>query len=194
MNAQIEELARHKDFAALSANERARVLAEMPEEEYYRLHQVLHAARMQYAQAEAPVHMRANLLKQMATHAHPPRQSRLLRYAAPLWRAAAFFILGMAAAMLMRKTTVVEKVITDVQYKVDTVYLEHVQWRDRVRWKTRVVYVEKTPAPPVALVPGKTEPPGVLPEFSSKELSKSAAGTSLGDTPELLQFFTQAEK
>ncbi len=194
MNTQIEDLARQKDFAALSANERAQVLTEMPEEEYKRLHQVLRAARMQYAYADAPAHIRANLIRNMATRSKPTRLGRLMLDSTPLWRAAAIFLMGMAAAMLMRKTTVVEKVVTDVQYRVNTVYRDSIQWRERVVWKTKVIYVEKAPTQPMANAPEKTAPPIALPEFSSKDLNKTATGTSLGDTPELMQFFSQGEK
>jgi len=51
-----------------------------------------------------------------------------------------------------------------------------------------------TVAANAVVVPNKMEPPIALPEFSSKDLNKTASGTSLGDTPELMQFFTQGGK
>ncbi len=188
MNEEIEALARQKDFAALSASERAQVLEAMPAEEYDRLHVLLQAVRMQHAHEDAPAYLRASLIGRMAVNS---RQDWFLRYVTPILRAAAIFILGMATAMLLRKTTVVEKVVTEHTHTVDTIYLEKTLWRERVRWKTKHVYIEKTPAKPSPAAVVNTVEHIALPEFNSKDLSNNAIGTSLGDTPELMQFFTQ---
>ena len=95
----------------------------------------------------------------------------------------------------MKKETVQEQIVTQIQQRTDTVFQEKVLWRERVVYKERVVIQEKTSPEPIALVPEPT-PEKFAPEtpFSATDFSTPRLGTSLGDTPELMRFFTEGDK
>ena len=190
----IDQLALHKDYDSLSPAERAFVLAEMPREEYEHLHQLLFATQGLDKEAEAPSRLRENLLSSMKKTAVPVPPPRLLTRSIPLWQAAAALFLCFAATFWMRKERVTEKTITAWQIRVDTVYKENILWRDRVIVKKQIVYRDKeTLQLEFAAKPENNVNALPDPDFQVNELPETHIGTSLGDTPELMGFFTQGD-
>ena len=189
----ITQLAQEKDFAALSPAERAQVLAEMSREDYDQLRKVLRTSRDMDAQAHPPAALRARLMDRM-TAQNPSPINRILSAKVPVWQAAAALLLAVAAVAMLKKDVVVEKAITHWQVRVDTVFQERVVWRDRVVVWEKVVFREKTPEQPMALIPENKDSQLVVPNYPEVEWTVTPRlGTSLGDTPELMSFFTQGK-
>lgn len=190
MNHFIEQLAREKDFAALSAAEQQCVLAEMTRAEFGQLHALLRTARQLDAEAVPPARLRARLVAEMGSARKPGIWSAKVR----VWKAAAVLLLSITAIWLFKKETLRETVVTETTVRVDTVWQEKIVWRERVVWKNKVVFREKSPQLPIAVLP---QPPMPMPgenDFLSPDLSTERVGTSLGDTPELMGFFTQGDR
>jgi len=57
----------------------------------------------------------------------------------PVWHAVAAVLLGVVAVWLLKKETVQEKIVQEIQIRTDTVWQEKILWRERVVWKERVV-------------------------------------------------------
>ena len=57
----------------------------------------------------------------------------------PVWQAVAAVLLGVVAVWLLKKETVQEKIVQEIQIRTDTVWQEKILWRERVVWKERVV-------------------------------------------------------
>ena len=182
MNA--EELALQKDFRALSANEKALVLAEMSEEEYAQLRKVLLATRQLDTDRLPPSRLRAELLASMSKKNRPNGIRHLISTPVPLWLSAAALITGIVAVSFLQKEHIVEKTVTAWQWRVDTVFLEKTLWRDRIVLKSKVIFREKTPNQPLTTVPLEINDPLGVPAFQTPEFSEPHVGTSLGDTPE----------
>lgn len=194
MNEQIASLALEKDFAALSAAERNLVLSEASQAEFEQLRAMLLAARQMDADAMPPMRLRSQLLERMAAQARPGFVRRALLARMPIWQAAAALLLLGVAIWFLNPTTVQEKIVTEVQIRVDTVWQEKTVWRERVVWKNCIVVVEKTPAEPVAILPSKPDLQAPVQEYASPEFGSPRVGTSLGDTPELMRFFTEGDR
>lgn len=203
----IEQLMLRKDFIALSPAERAQVLAEMPQEEYEQLRQVLLATQKLEAEATPPVRLGAALKARMAAKTQPTLLRRLLSAKVPAWQAAAVFLLGIAAVSFMKKTEVVEKTVTAWQTRVDTVYRtanfpggrtanfpvgSKKQGSPSV---TSVTTLSKTAAtqstPSIATAPERIDTQYFNLELPTRSMTDAHVGTSLGDAPELMVFFTQ---
>jgi hypothetical protein len=189
-----EQLASQKDFNALSATERRHVLTEMSQMEYDHLRKVLLATQQLETTALPPAHLRTKLLARMSAQPKPSVFRRLLTTPIPMWQAAAILMLGIATVAMNKETIVVEKNTTAWQWRVDTVFQEKVLWRDRIVLKSKIVYREKPLVPPMASAPAKMDSLGAIPDFQANELSDTPIGTSLGDTPELMEFFTQGDR
>lgn len=190
MPTQIEQLASQKNFQELSPAECALVLAEMPQEAYEQLHQLLQASRQLETASVPPARLRTHLMAAMAEKATPTGVQRFLKTRVPVWQASAVLILGVATAMLFKREVVVEKTVTSWLTRVDTVTLEKVVWRDRIVVKNKVVYREKTLAVPMATATQLIENQINVPDFNTETIKQPHIGTSLGDTPELMGFFT----
>jgi hypothetical protein len=190
MPTSIETLARHKSFSALSAEERDRVLTEMPPEAYDQLHRVLQTAPQLEATQQPPDRLRTHLMARMTATKPNRGWRRVALRPLPAWQVAAALLAGIALTMPWRSFTPVEKVVTLRETVTDTVFVTKVEWRDRVvvRYLTR-----PTPEkPPVAPMASALDPiPQELPETAWQP---TAVGTSLGDAPELMGFFTQGDE
>lgn len=189
-----EQLALQKDFASLNPAERALVLAEMPQEEFEQLRKLLLTTQRMDSGVEPPAHLRAGLMAKFSEQSKPSGIRRLITARIPIWQAAAALMLGIAVVSLMKKEVVVEKTVTAWQLRVDTVFQEKTLWRERLIVKNRVVFQEKLPAPPMAFSSEKVDTQSFTPNFQPGELSDTHIGTSLGDTPELMDFFTQGDR
>jgi hypothetical protein len=201
----IENLMLRKDFAALSPAERAQVLAEMSQEEYEQLRHVMLAARQLEADAMPPAHLGAALKARMAAHAKPTVWRRLMSAKVPAWQAAAVFLMGIAAVSFMKKTEVVEKAVTAWQTRVDTVYrtanvpgghTANVPVGGKKRGSPSDTNSPAISKPTqlttsMATAPEKQDTQSFNFELPTRDMNNAHVGTSLGDAPELMVFFTQ---
>ncbi len=194
MNERIESLAFEKDFAALSATERTIVLAEMTEEAFGHLRAVLLAAPQMDADVQPSALLQPKLLWKKANPPKPNFLQRTLSARIPVWQTAAALLLGVAAVWFLKKDTVREIIRQEIQLQTDTVYQEKTVWRDRVVIRERIVYREKPVAEPIAFLPQPIDFQVIETEFARPEFASPQVGTSLGDTPELMRFFTQGDK
>ena len=97
MNEKIEQLAREKDFAALSAAERNLVLEEIPESAYTQLRAVLLSARSLDSDRLPSEQLRNTLLAKMARQSKPTRVSRIWTARMPVWQAAAAVLMAVTS-------------------------------------------------------------------------------------------------
>jgi hypothetical protein len=82
--------------------------------------------------------------------------------------------------------------VPTVEVKTDTVWVERIKWREKVVYKTQPL-----PEPlqePIAAIPDRVQTPNLDSGLIPTPLSQQHLGTSLGDTPELMSFFTQVDK
>jgi hypothetical protein len=194
MNEKIEQLAREKDFAALSAAERNLVLEEIPESAYTQLRAVLLSARSLDSDRLPSEQLRNTLLAKMARQSKPTRVSRIWTARMPVWQAAAAVLMGIALVSSWRKEVVQERIVTNIEVRTDTVFQEKTIWRERIVWKEKQVVQEKQAPEPIALTLDKqpyTPDEIVIPQT---DLFAPHVGTSLGDAPELMRFFTLGDK
>lgn len=183
-------------FETLSSAEQQQVLAQMTAARFDQLHQALQQARTLDAEVTPPADLGLRLQQRMATLIHHAPQvsffHRLASWRMPVWQAAA------AAAMLVfavykygnTETVVPAPPLVQTLIKTDTVFLEKVQWKERIVWRERPEKVTEPAAnPAVATVATHAVfPENRLPELP---LEISSAGAPIGAQPELLQFFTQ---
>ena len=189
MHELIENLARQKSFEAPSPEERAVVLSEMPREAYERLRAALRAAPALDADVQPPPALRRRLLARMAP---PARPRAFLRRSVPLWQAAAAVLAAAALAGFMKKTDPPATGLPVVELRTDTVFLQKIEWKERIVVRERVVFREKPPVPVVAFLPEKTDAAGgAIPEVPIIQFPAAPLGTSLGSEPGLLDFFVQ---
>ncbi len=194
MNEKIESLAIEKDFAALNAMERSLVLSEMPQEAFEHLRSVLLAARQMDAGIEPSMQLRAQLMAKMAAQPKPSMVQKAIGARISILQAAAILLFGLAVIWLLKPETVRTEIVTNIQVRVDTIWQEKTLWRDRVVWRDRLVYREKPAVEPIAFLPEKKDTQQLEIEFSEPVFAAPRVGTSLGDAPELLNFFTQGDK
>jgi len=194
MNEKIEQLAFEKDFSDLTAEERNLVLADMPEEAFKQLRSVLQAARQMDAGVLPPPRLKAQLLERMSAKPKPGLPGNALTARIPMWSVAATLFLGIAAGWLLKPTSVQEKIVSTIELRTDTVWQEKTVWRERVVWRERIVYPKKTADEPIAFLPEKIDSQELEIEFTQPEFASPRVGTSLGDAPELMLFFTQGDK
>jgi hypothetical protein len=86
-----------------------------------------------------------------------------------------------------------ERVETVLVPQTDTVFVEKIQWREKVLWRERLVYRDKpTHTAPMAVQAPSFETNEII-ELQSPEISQPHIGTSMGEAPELMGFFTQGD-
>lgn len=131
---EIEQLLAERPFDLLTPKEKETVLAQIPEWEYQRLHQLLVRSRATMKQGPKPnPAIRQNLLEALRKQnqlkpATPPNKGiivRLAQYRMPVWQAAAGLALLLVAYLTLSKPAS-EVVRTETVYvtSTDTVYKE----------------------------------------------------------------------
>lgn len=128
----IEQLLAERPFDLLAPEEKAIVLAQMPEWEYERMHQLLTRSRAALKKSPLPdLAIRQGLMEALRKQAKPqaPRPVgllvRLAQYRLPVWQAAAGLALLLAAHFTLTKPAT-ETVRTETVYvnSTDTIYKE----------------------------------------------------------------------
>lgn len=195
----IASLAAEKPFAALTAPEQEQVLALMPAADFDNLYEVLKRARALDADAAPPAALGMRLQQHMARQTRTVEKTsifqRVISIRIPVWQVAA----GIALAFFIGRsihpgatTGEVAPAIVQTVIKTDTVFLEKVQWKERV------VIHERFATAPIP-TPGNTaaaeladpiSPENPIPEMP---IEISGAGSPIGAQPELFQFFTQPD-
>lgn len=133
-NIDIEQLLAERPFELLNGDEKAFVLAQMPDWEYDRLHQLLQKSRAALKQGPLPnpairEHVLAALRQQQRPKPAAVRPSgllvRLAQYRLPAWQVAAGLALLLVAHFSLQKNTA-EAVRTETVYvnTTDTIYKE----------------------------------------------------------------------
>ena len=194
MKEKIELLAREKDFSALNTRERDLVLSEMSQASYEQLCAVLQAAPELDAGVQPSGRLRAQLIQSMAAQPRPSLARKILSFQVPAWAVAASLFLGTGVAWLLKPDSVSERIVTEIKVQTDTIWKEKTIWRDRVVPYERIVYREKQVLTPEPVLPQKTDSPPIALDIPPSEFTAPRVGTSLGDTPELMRFFTQGDK
>ena len=172
MDMKIEDWAMYKDWAALTRQEQAQVLAQMSQEEYQRLYQQMRAIKALDEAVQPPAYLRAQLMEQLVLHQKNGSAQVWWLRKIPLWQAAAAIVLGILSTFWLSTSEprIVQPSVVQVR---DTLLQERIVWKEKVVQKIRVVYRDRD---------------------SLQVLPSSPKGVSLEDAPELLGLFTQAEK
>ena len=182
MNEKIEKLLLEKDFEALNEEERAGVLRDIGEREYRQMRKVCLSAPTLEADFFPPARIQTALALKMKAGKPGFSFARV-----PISLLA---LLIPAAALLgrqLRRKELKEFQVPVIVRQVDTVYQIKTVVRDRVRWRERVIFKEK-PATSTVNEPAQA----VHYQAPAFEISP-VAGASLGDTPELIEFFTEGK-
>lgn len=182
---KIEQLAKEKAFDRLSNAEKALVLSMMPREEYDQIRRMLQMAESMDASVVAPERLRARVMTQFPK----PEGVRV-----SIWLALGMLAIGWGAMWLFRPVEIQEKWVPIVQQKTDTVWVERIKWREKVVYKTRMVPVSSPLPKSIALQPDPVNIIPAAPLYLPESGMQQAIGTSLGDTPELMSFFTQGDQ
>lgn len=194
MDEKIELLALEKPFAALSAEERLWVLSEMSQAEFEHLRSVLLTARQMDAEVLPSARLKTQLMARMHTPPVPTGLRRIALAKMPVWLAAAMLLLAVIWSIFPQKELVQATVITEIQHHTDTIWLEKTVWQTRVVVREKIVCPEKTNSSPLAVLPQTLHLPVIDSGQLRPEFSQPRVGSSLGDTPELMQFFTQGDR
>lgn len=193
MNEYIEQLAAQKPFDALTEEERAVVLSTVSRETYEQIRVILEAAPALDGGLEPPIALRETLIRHMKTNA--PAARPLWLRPVPAWQAAAAMMLVAAALVFwLKKDGVRAAQAPVVLVQRDTVVLTQTEWKERIIVREKVVFKEKKTAGPLASTDNTS--PQTLPEadFSNYEFPTGPVGTSLGNEPELLDFFVKIQQ
>lgn len=192
MKENMERLALEKDFSELIPAEREQVLSEMSQAEFEHFRAVLLSARRLDRDVQAPKHLKAQLLNHMTALPKPGLGRRVDAARFQFWPAAATLVLGLAAGWLLKPEVVQEKIVTERQVLTDTVWLEKTVWRERVVIRERA---QKQPevVKPIAFLPEKAPLQTAESTFTEPAFVPTKVGTSLGDSPELMRFFTMGD-
>ncbi|HAD12959.1 MAG TPA: hypothetical protein DCF33_11050 [Saprospirales bacterium] len=182
---KIEQLAEEKAFESLSHSEKAMVLSYMPREEYDQIRRIIQTAGVLDASVAAPERMRANLLAQF-----PKSKGGVVS----IWLALGILAAGWWLMWQFRPVKIQIKEIPVTQVKTDTVWLERVQWREKVVYKTRVLQAPSPNPEPLVSRSENKIPWDEAPVLTTEPPALQHLGTSLGDMPELMSFFTQGDK
>lgn len=194
MDEKIELLALEKPFAALSAEERLWVLSEMSQAEFEHLRSVLLTARQMDAEVLPSARLKTQLMARMHKPPVPTSLRRIALAKMPVWLAAAMILLAVIWSIFPPKETVQATVVTEIQHHTDTIWLEKTVWKTRVVVREKIVCPEKTNPAPLAVLPQTLNLPAMDSGQIRPEFSQPRVGSSLGDTPELMQFFTQGDR
>ena len=196
MNEHIEQLARQKNFAGLSAAEQEMVLAVMPRDEFEALHEILLLApTLDTGTGPAP-YLKTALLGHLAAGRKPA--SGLLQKQVPLWLMAATTLLAAFLAFLLKKEPVPSIPAPVTATKTDTLYQDRIVWRDRFIVRKKIIYREKTAVEPLAKASQSNENQFFTNQWPNSsdtpDLSQPPLGSSLADEPELLDFLLKSNK
>ena len=177
---EIENLARHKSFSALSAAEREQVLTEMSETEYEKLYKLIHGMRGMQAEIQPPQALKAKILQQAA----------LQRNGRPRWKAALWIMLcGFLLLTGMLLWQVFKPTIPPAQPSTPAAALVPVAEQKAVAPEKRPTQKKKVKR--TKIIDAKSVPlPSTSQNIPEPSLIPPPNGTSLGDHPELLEFFT----
>lgn len=205
MNELIENLAREKSFAALSADERQAVLSELSPGEYEQLRALLQAARRMDAALPAPPDLKSKLARQMAAAAQRERLRGqvfgLVGRRIPAWQAAAAALLGMAAVHFLQPAPppLPAETVVQIVEKRDTIWAERTRWRERIAWRERPAATERASTLPDAAPQCWAQSPSLplfleTPAVPVADSAFAPLGSPLSDSPELLDFFVRVER
>lgn len=196
----ITSFAAQKAFAELDPEQRAQVLAEMPSEEYDRLHTLLRAARSLDADVAPPPALGERLRARMAAQAKPGSTAfplRLLQFRLPVWQAAAAIVLALLAGRFFSadKTVEVPQIVVETRVVHDTIFQEKTLWKERLvlRWRTAPVAMAAPDSIRFDAAPMGNDPLLLAQPARPMDLESNPAsvGVRLSEQPELLQFFTR---
>jgi len=134
-NLDIEQLLAERPFELLTEAEKSAVLAQMPDWEYDRLHQLLLRSRAALKQGpKLNPAIRENLLAALRKQEKPKQETlrptgllvRLVQYRMPVWQAAAGLALLLVAHFTLKKPAPVAAMQTETVYvnTTDTIYKE----------------------------------------------------------------------
>jgi len=194
MNEKIELLAKEKAFSVLNAREQKLVLSEMSQASYEQLRAVLQAAPELDAGVQPSGRLRVQLLQSMAAQPRPSVARKIFSVRVPVWAVAASLFIGIGVAWLLKPESGSEKIVTEIKVQTDTVWQEKTIWRERVVSRERIIYREKPEPIPEVILPQKKDSPPIALDIPPSEFTAPRVGTSLGDAPELMRFFTQGDK
>lgn len=126
----LEQLVAERPFELLSQQEKAAVLAEMPEWEYQRLHQLLQRSKSALKKSPKPdPAIKQRLLEAMQGRQLKTKRPGLLvqmaQYKLPAWQVAAGLALLLTAHFALKESTIaVPQVETVYVHNTDTIYKE----------------------------------------------------------------------
>lgn len=180
---KIEQMASEKEFDQLNSAEKTLVLSFMPKEEYDQIRRIILTAGAMDASIAAPKRLRSHLLAQ-----YPKSKGVKVN----IWLALGILATGWCLMWQYRPVRIREKVVPVVALKTDTVWVERIKWREKVVYKKR--YTPSLTQEPIAVAPVRDQTFIPETELIQTPLNQQHLGTSLGDTPELLSFFTQGDQ
>ncbi len=163
-------------------------------EDFELLRSVLLSTRQMDNGLLPPAHLKARLLETMAMQRKPGLFKRICTAQIAMWQVLVLAALGIGLFCTLKKDKIQEKIITQVQVRTDTVWQEKTVWREKMVVRERVVFKGKTAPIPIAFLPEKVMGESIAQGLSEPEFSAPRVGTSLGDAPELMRFFTDGEK
>jgi hypothetical protein len=196
----ITSFAAQKAFAELDPEQRAQVLAEMPSEEYDRLHTLLRAARSLDADVAPPPALGERLRARMASQTKsggPAFPLRLLQFRLPAWQAAAAIVLALLAGRFFSADQTVEapQIVVETRVVHDTIFQEKTIWKERLvlRWRTEPMAATMPDSIQLDVAPMENDPLLLAQPARPMDLESNPAsvGVRLSEQPELLQFFTR---
>lgn len=200
---EIASLASERRFETLTAAEQKLVLQQMSAAEFDQLHAVLQSARHIDAGVAPPADLGARLQARMAAKTVAVKKAsffrRVVSLRIPVWQVAAALLLLFFVQSFFKTNEngqVAPFPVVQTLIQTDTVFLEKVRWKERVVWLERAPEKENpgiTPLASAQLEP-LVSPANVLPEkLPAISLDMPATGAPIGEQPELLQFFTQPD-
>lgn len=196
MNEHIESLALTKDFDDLNLAERSLVLATMSEEEYTQWRSTFQAIQSLDAEVRAPAALKARVMENMVRRGRPNLFQRVLKAQSPLWLTLLLASLGwiLTWTWMQRKIPSQIPLAPQVEVRRDTVWVEKTVWKDRIVIREKWRYKEKEADPPMAILPVRADSMLLELDFSAPDFTPQRVGTSLGDEPELLRFFSDVNR
>lgn len=187
----VEELAFLKDFEALSLEEQAFVLTEMPRAEYGRLRALLRAGARLDADVKPPDVLRGKLMTAMGKQARPSRLRRVAGYKIPLWPVLSVLCAAVAVCCFYLQPAQPFLPVPIEGVRVDTVFVEKIIWRERVVYRTKQQVNTVQNVEPVAFINPDLKKGIVIFDSLPAPFDLKTTGTSLADDPALIEMFTK---